>query len=322
MEWIKSRIELFEKALLYFQSSEKYFRYSDPKLMKDGLKLSCNDYPIDFAYLLDGIHFRNFDKNNVPIRKKGDDWVYSNSMITAYGLANIQLYLRTGDISLIDLAKVQAEYIYENAFKAKGQILLREYELSTKSHSGIASAMNQGQASSLFLRMYQLLEDERWLKRAKELYHSFKIPWDQEGGVSYFFEDGSIWVEEYPKAPLRHILNGALFGILALQEITEFVEELKPLNEKVLKGLTNMLPQFDRGYWSNYYVPVSSNRTYIASMKYHALHVLQLRIIGARAGLKVLTDAADLYEKYQSSWFNRSRAALHITKEKVLKQYK
>lgn len=323
MEWIKSHIELLQKAMLYFQSNETYFKLSDSRLIKPGLNQMCIDYPIDFAHLLEGIHFRNFDKNKVPIRKSGKNWIYSNSMISAYGLANVQLYLRTGKNELIDLAKIQADYLYENAVKSKGQVLLLEYEPTTKKHTGDASAMNQGQVSSLFLRIYQLLEDDRWLYRARDLYHSFNISWDQQGGVSYFLNDGSVWLEEYPKHPLKHTLNGALFGVMALQEIAEIIEELRPLRDRVLRGLENMLPQFDRGYWSNYHVHATNNsRTYIASMKYHALHAAQLQIIGERLDETVFTQTAKQFDRYQASWLNRFRAVLQMIKEKTLRQYK
>jgi uncharacterized protein YyaL (SSP411 family) len=322
VEWIKSHIELLQKALLYFQSNDTYFKRSDTGLIMPELSQICIDYPIDFAHLLEGIHFRNFDKNRVPIQRIGRNWIYSNSMITAYGLANVQLYLRTGKNELIDLARIQAEYLFENALKSRGQVLLLEYETTTKKHTGDASAMNQGQASSLFLRMYQLLDDERWLDRARDLYHSFYISWDQKGGISYFFEDGSVWLEEYPRPPLKHTLNGALFGVIALQEISEIIEELRPLRDRVFRGLEKMLPQFDRGYWSNYHVHASNNRTYIASMKYHALHALQLRIIGEQGEVTEFTKAADLYDHYQASRLNRFRAVLQMIKEKTLRQYK
>ncbi len=321
-ERIKNYIELLQKGLLYLQSDEAYFKLSSPDEIKPELAEKCWDYPIDFYHLLSGIHFRNFDKDGVPIQLIDGDWVYSNSMIQAYGIAKVQEHLRTGTAPSLQEALVQGEYILNTADNTGKGLLLKAYEPGSAAHTGVASAMDQGQAACLFIRLYQLTGDKKWLEAAGKMFPAYEIEY-VEGGVAYIISNDLIWLEEYPFKPLRHTLNGALFAVLGLSEYHQLTGELSGLKKKILDGLLYIMPQFDRKFWSNYHVSdTEGQKPYIASMKYHALHTIQLEIIGKLENNSELLTYSERFDQYQSSTFNRLRAMAIMVRSKVLKEYK
>ncbi len=311
--------EKFQKGLLYFRSNDAYFVKSNQKeiVVKQP---DLVDYPINYSHLLEGVHFRNFDDSGVPIRISNEDRVYSNSMIIAYGIACFQKYLRTGDEKWIDYAKTQASYIFNNAISDEKGII-REYEVLTGKHTGACSAMNQGMAASLFLRIYQLTNNSLWLDWSIKCFDSFLIPWDTMNGVSFKLSSGALWVEEYPRKPLNHTLNGALFGLIGLIETAEYESSLGPLKTKVLNGVEELLAQFDRGYWSSYHFNEITGNTYIASMKYHSLHSLQLEIIGDITSSSICKNFAICFKEYQKRIPFRLRALVQISIDKIFKKY-
>ena len=320
MERIKELFERLQKGLLYFRKGDSYFRRSSSNPL-DGIELQCADYPIDFGYLIGGIHFRNFDDKGVPIQMIDGDWIYSNSMILAYGIGCIQMYLRTGEKKWIEIAEVQANYIYSNSTDGNNGIVLREYESSTGQHTGDCSAMNQGKAASFFLRMYQLSNDTKWLNRAERSFGNFQIQWDEEDGVGFDLPSGGLWLEEYPMIPLKHTLNGALFGVIGLSEVSDHIPSLSGLRDRVMLGLEEMLPRFDRSFWSNYHFKEENGAIYIASMKYHSLHILQLDIISEKTGSEICKSFQEKFVKYQANSISRLRAISQMTMDKIFKRY-
>ncbi len=321
-EWLKAKVELLQKGWLYFQKEEAYFKPSVSDEVLEKYREKCWDYPIDFYSLLSGIHFRNFDDQGVPVQWIGGSWVYSNSMILAFGIANIQGFIRTGQEVFLEKAIIQGEYILRTAVKINDGFVLKGYDPQSKAHIGASSAMDQGQAACLFIRLFQLLDEEKWIVAARKMFPSYEISYKQ-GGVASLLSKNEIWLEEYPFEPLKHTLNGALFGVLGICEYAKLTGELLNLKLKVVNGTLAMMPKFDRGFWSNYHVTADgSKKPYIASMKYHILHIVELRILANLENNMALLEFSERFHRYQTKKMYRLWAMLTMIRSKLFKEYR
>ncbi|KAF6779392.1 hypothetical protein AHF37_01149 [Paragonimus kellicotti] len=110
------------------------------------------------------------------------------------------------------------------------------------------------------------------------------------------------WYEEYPTDPGNHVLNGFMYSLIGLYDLSQ-VSLFRNLTLKTeqlwragLKTLSVVLPLFDSGSGSFYdlrHVPPSSDHPVFASQdwtsnydgpnrarwSYHALHIQQLRLL-------------------------------------------
>ncbi|MDY0217234.1 MAG: D-glucuronyl C5-epimerase family protein [Bacteroidales bacterium] len=119
--------------------------------------------------------------------------------------------------------------------------------------SGWISGMYQGQAISLYLRAYQLLNNKSYFYTAEKIFDSFKYE-DSDGGFKRIDNNGYLWFEEYPSEKPSYVLNGfiySIFGILDFYRVTES-PEAKELWEECVKTLEVNLKKYDVWYWSVY----------------------------------------------------------------------
>lgn len=77
------------------------------------------------------------------------------------------------------------------------------------------SGMGQGQALSLFVKLYQETEDETWLEVADETFASFTVERATGSLWSAHVVDGSLWFEENAAGglPDTHIVNGHMYAM-------------------------------------------------------------------------------------------------------------
>lgn len=150
---------------------------------------------------------------------------------------------------------------------------------------GWYSAMAQGQAMSLLTRMYHATQDSRYLDSAVEALKLFNRN-SSENGVRTFFVDKFIWFEEYPTTPSSYVLNGFIYSLFGLYDLSQTCsgisipacsESIK-LFQAGIQSLKNLLPFFDTGSGTIYdlrhfSLKVAPN---IARWDYHTTHINQL----------------------------------------------
>ena len=151
---------------------------------------------------------------------------------------------------------------------------------------GWYTAMGQGQAISLLCRTYHFTKNKKYLETALRAVEIFHIP-VENNGVKSKFMDKYTWYEEYPSVPSMHVLNGFIFSLIGLYDLTKIapkdriagIEEL--LNDG-LKSLNGMVSLYDNGQGTFYdlrhiEVPgISPNR---ARWQYHIVHLSQLQLL-------------------------------------------
>ncbi|UYV82032.1 GLCE [Cordylochernes scorpioides] len=151
---------------------------------------------------------------------------------------------------------------------------------------GWYSAMAQGQAISLLTRAFTHTGEPAYLKSALSALHLFSVP-SSEHGVRAVFMDKYPWFEEYPTTPASFVLNGFIFALFGLYDLSALCEhqgtlcgetQASQLFQEGLVSLKHMLLLFDTGSGTVYdlrhlQLGTPPNR---ARWDYHSTHINQL----------------------------------------------
>ncbi|XP_020902925.1 D-glucuronyl C5-epimerase B [Exaiptasia diaphana] len=150
---------------------------------------------------------------------------------------------------------------------------------------GWYSAMAQGQGMSLLTRAYYHTKNISYLNAALKATSVFKIS-SEDNGVRATFMDKYHWYEEYPTTPSLYVLNGFIYSLLGLYDLTlaapaEQREEAAVLFRDGMRSLRNMLLMFDAGSGTFYDLRHISMRAApnLARWDYHTLHVSLLMFL-------------------------------------------
>jgi heparosan-N-sulfate-glucuronate 5-epimerase len=235
---------------------------------------------------------------------------YGYVKLAQVALGHFERYVSTGDADALHFADSAAAFFVttqqpRGSADEGGWYHQFPYAHRAQLRPPWLSAMAQGQAASLLLRVY--LETGR-----EELAHSALLamrPFDrpvERGGVTSVI-GSSLFAEEYPTTPASHVLNGAVFALWGVRDVAETLHDasVRLLHDDLLSGLVSTLPRFDLGTWSRYDLypkpPVN-----IASSFYHRLHISQLQALALLYGDSAFTKAEGRFVSYEQ------RAALRF----------
>jgi len=140
---------------------------------------------------------------------------------------------------------------------------------------GWVSGLAQGLAGQVLLAAHLETGDEKYLRAARDLRNLFFVP-VSSGGVRVEISPQSVWYEEYAKPgtspPL--VLNGHLLSLdfLYWMSRADPDAETNALFELGVHAAVSMIDRYSGPAWSYY-----DQRHNLATGKYHAFHVRQLR---------------------------------------------
>jgi len=170
-----------------------------------------------------------------------------------------------------------------------------------------ASALTQGQAASLLMRLAKHTADDRYLHSAIEALRPMRIA-SADGGVVARL-GGSPFFEEYPTDPPSLVLNGFMFALWGCYDVALGLgdDSARELVEEGLDTLAANLDRFDTGFWSRYdlYPHRVAN---IASLAYHQLHIDQLRATALLTDREAFDEVAGRFASYRNAPLNVARA--------------
>lgn len=156
---------------------------------------------------------------------------------------------------------------------SKGALVINE---------GWHSAMAQGQAISLLTRLFQVTNNSKYLEAAKKALNIFEVE-SFKNGVKAVLFDKYNWYEEYPTVPSIFVLNGFIYSLFGLYDLSKtcqdnFCKKSGQLYEEGLRSLEMALPLFDSGSGSFYdlrhlNLGIAPN---LARWDYHSTHINQL----------------------------------------------
>ena len=114
------------------------------------------------------------------------------------------------------------------------------------------SALAQGQAASLLVRVHLETGEDAYAEGALRALQPFSVP-SSEGGVRALL-GGRPFPEEYPTQPASHVLNGAILGIWGLRDVGVGLGDAGATRafEESVDTLAASIHRWDTGYWSRY----------------------------------------------------------------------
>ena len=160
-----------------------------------------------------------------------------------------------------------------------------KYSQAEEIKPGWYSGMGQGHAISVLTRAYRESNDEKYLSAAVKAINLFKIPSSEGGFVARFMDTSYIWYEEYPTNPSSFILNGFMYSLLGLYDLSDTLKDnpnyqtQKELSRKLfddgISSLRAILAFYDTGSGSVYDLRhfTMSTAPKVARWDYHSTHI-------------------------------------------------
>lgn len=237
---------------------------------------------------------------------------YNPIAIAQYGLGNYNYYLRTRNAERKQKFLAVADWLLATLVPnpAGLHVWMHNFDwdyrdtLKAPWYSGLA----QGQGISVLVRAWRVTGQDIYLEAAGRAAQVFYVD-VKEGGVICSDEGNNLWIEEYIVDPPTHILNGFLWASWGVYDywLATGDSHAGKLFEAIVSTMRQTLPRFDTGFWSLYEQSGTRLRM-IASPFYHALHIIQLRVMHTLTGEPVFQEFANRWTTYQASWFKRKRA--------------
>ncbi len=311
--------EKFRKTSLYFLPTESYWKAVKERSDQADVKGLPGPYPLNMWQRICEGHFPAFDAEGIPLWPDGTtgNYIYFITTMSAFALGQWEQFLFTQEEQYSNRFLKIAERLVAFSCREGNGIALRNIHANDGSR-GKLSAMNQGQGISVLLRAWKLTGDDKYMAVAEGCRILFERDMDNNGVVGQISELGIPWFEEYPEYPLNHVLNGMIFALWGLYELFVMAENKKSgtLFFTGVESVAKALPLFDTGFWSYYWLPEPGNTPYVASMMYHNLHIVQLKILAEMSSNEVVDLWSDRFRTYAGSVLNRLRAALAIFQAK------
>jgi hypothetical protein len=144
-----------------------------------------------------------------------------------YGIRLLESYRITGDTTYLDRAKLQAQRLVDRRVLRDGAwfypypfryALHRLYDIYDPPWY---SMMAQGQALSLFVRMFKVTGEAAWKTAADATFASFLLPAVAGKPWGVYVVDGHLWLEEYPNPKVikgDRTFNGHTFSAYGLYD--------------------------------------------------------------------------------------------------------
>ena len=224
------------------------------------------------------------DGDGIPMKLVDGHRVYGPAGLAEYGLKREDAYRRVADPDYLATASQVLGKLMALGIRSDGGVYIPygfDFPLhairTEMMHAPWFSAMAQGLALSLAVRLYRDTGDAAYLADADLLFDSFRhvgrgpSPW-----VTYVDEDGYLWLEEYPEetTPSEHTANGFNYAVFGLYDY--WAETHDPTALQILRAsLTTM-----RHYVAQYRIPGSYSKYCLRhghpAVKYHRIVTAQL----------------------------------------------
>jgi hypothetical protein len=201
------------------------------------------------------------------------------------GMKRIDAYLDHGDPRQLRQALLQAERLRAMSHRRRNATWLPftfDY-LPAGQRAPWYNAMTQGLALSFYVRLYRVTGDALHLAAARKVFASFRRlgqrrrPW-----VAYVDGRGNLWLEHYPLRRPDHVLNAHLHAIFGIYEFWQVTRSDRA--EAVLEGAIETMRRQAHRYRRPGKVSYYGLRSRSTIVKYHQIHVWQLRLLSRISG--------------------------------------
>lgn len=239
------------------------------------------------------------DKAGVPLFRWRDGKLYYRpGGLAISGMKHIDSYRDTGDRAQLEQALLEAsklrsiKLVQDDAWWLPFDFDYRPEGLKAPWFN----AMAQGLVLSFFVRLHRVTGEAIHLRAAEMVFQSFQRlgrkwakrdrPW-----VAFVDDAGYLWLEHYPNARPDHVLNAHLHALIGLYEYWQHTRSAAA--RQLLDGaLTTMRDRAGR-YRREGRVSIYGMRSRTNILKYHRVHVWQLRLLGQMTGDAYFTELGD-----------------------------
>lgn len=290
---------------------------SDPSTVSDesGGSSQSSDYaPVGVPLLpYENQRLLDLDDPNRPVDDVGvhmymrDDERFLHPVATAqYALAALDGWQRQSDEEYLRRALANADALVDQADTHAGGLFFPypfDFPLGDESdnviHAPWYSAMAQGLAMSLFVRLWEETLDDRWRQAAHDTFASFAVPRSSdEPWVVMTDERSYLWLVEYAgDTPPLKVLNGHVFGIYGLYDYYRMTgsHEAEHLFDAAATTVRAHINDFRVPGDVSYYCAREDfcQRELWQNEKYHVIHTHQLAMLAQMTGDKSFQAASD-----------------------------
>jgi hypothetical protein len=221
-----------------------------------------------------------------------------------WGLGAFEHFVHTGDERWLAAARSAGDHVLD-AMDDGGALdgALRHpwaYPHTFRLDPGWISAMAQGEAASLLVRLHRATGDERYAAGGRRLLGPVRVH-VRAGGAGLEWH-GGWWPEEYPTDPPSFVLNGGVFAILGMVDVADTLgdDDAVALARDGLAALVGGLRHWDLGWWSRYDL-YPFRMPQVASLAYHDLHVDLLLALDRVRPHPALRDQAQRFAAQRAS---------------------
>ena len=275
-----------------------------------------NEYALTFlefkdpeAFKMDENNIFYIDYSEVSSLGTGNDKSYYPITIGLSSLRIIQGFENGQNIELREIFVANADWFVSHI--TEDGFWMVPHDKIFGPHKLVApwpSAMAQGLGISVLVKAYYLTENIIYLNAARLASQTYSMSILENGFKSDY--DGRTIYEEYPiKENPPHILNGYIFSLLGLYDLSKAIDDNK-IEKLFLEGVDNVeniLEDFDAGFWSYYSLSdVSNVRNHyrLSSPMYQKLHVQQLKALHSITNREKFIEYALIFEKQHDGWFS------------------
>ncbi|MFV2062227.1 MAG: D-glucuronyl C5-epimerase family protein [Chloroflexota bacterium] len=248
-----------------------------------------------------------FDEAGVPLfRWRDGKFYYRPGGLAINGMKRIDSYRDTGNPEQLKQALLQAEKLRElKIVRNDAWWLPFRFDYPPEGMKAPwFNAMAQGLVLSFFVRLYRVTGDEIHLEAAESVFQSFQRlgrkwagrerPW-----VAFVDDVGYLWLEHYPNAKPDHVLNAHLHALIGLYEYWQLTRS--PEARQLLEGALTTMRDRAGLYRREGRVSIYGMRSRTNILKYHRIHVWQLRLLGRMTGDSYFTELGDALDRDASS---------------------
>ncbi len=299
-------------AYLLPGTSQLTFWHETPEVHPGFATSQLGPYYMTFAAKAD--YPGPFDEKGIPQLdyRGGLGRQYNPIAIAQYALGNYNLYKRDADPERRRKFLLASDWLAGHLEKNPAGLWVWnhhfDWEYRTPLKAPWYSGLAQGQGISALVRAHEVAGDGRYLDAARRAFEPFTRR-VEDGGVLHRDEKCRAWIEEYIVSPPTHILNGFIWAAWGIYDLGLATGDpaAKSLWGECVATLREVLPSYDTGFWSLYEHSGTKLRM-VASPFYHALHIVQLRVLHALTGDPVFQETANRWDRYRTSFAKRTRA--------------
>ena len=231
--------------------------------------------------------------------------------ICQWGLGSYERYLVEDDAQWLDAALAAGNHLLETQEhdgKFDGGWVHRfPYPHTYDLQPPWLSAIAQGQAASLLVRLHLATGDARYASAARRALRPLSIPTEAGGLLAPL--NGGQFPEEFPTDPPSLVLNGGIYALLGEYDVKLGLadDDAGERFDERIETLARNIQRWDCGYWSLY--DLYPHRTaHVASPWYHTFHICQLKVLDQITGRPEFRQMAEQFESYAASRLNTGRA--------------